>query len=97
MTKDQIQSLVNKGAITHVGVAADLETMADKEICDKFITKHEVAAEVLVGENTELETPVEVAPIEPKKATKKSKKAASPIEEAPVEETNEAPVVDPVE
>ena len=50
MDKQQIQALVNKGAITHVGVAADLEKLSNKEVCEKFITKHEVAAEVIAAE-----------------------------------------------
>lgn len=61
MTKEQIQALVNKGAITHVGIAEDLEKMSDKEICDRYITKHEVATEILGAESEQPEVPVEPA------------------------------------
>lgn len=109
MNKDQIQALVNKGAITHVGIAADLEKMADKEICDKFITKHEVAAEVLIGENSEEDVKPEI-PVETPEEPTTEPEVQVMAEEAPVEvpvetkkaskkssKKNEAPVVDPVE
>lgn len=98
MNAKEFESLVNKGAITHVGIAADVEKMSDKELCDKYITKHEVAAEVLAAEPA---TVAEVAPevpteepvaehVAPKKASKKSTKKvdepATPAEpEVPAE------------
>ena len=74
MNKKQIEALVNKGAITHVGIAADLEKLSDKEICERYVTKHEVTAELLSGED---ETPV--APEEP---TPEPLADATPVEEA---------------
>ena len=57
MDKKQFDALVNKGAITHVGIAADIEKLSDKEICDRYVTKHEVATEVLSGEDEQPEVP----------------------------------------
>lgn len=81
MDKQQIQALVNKGAITHVGVAADLEKLSNKEVCEKFITKHEVAAEVIAAEPKDPAGEPETPAGEPETH------AGEP----------EAPVVDPVE
>ena len=105
MNAKEFEALVNKGAITQVGVAADIEKLSDKEICEKFVTKHEVAAEILSGETEDTapvapetpETPVEpetLAEATTEEVTvpaKKSKKASK----AKVEP--DAPVVDPVE
>lgn len=100
MDKKQIQALVNKGAITQVGITDDLEKLSNEEICEKIITKHEVAAEVLVtapkedktkpAPNANVETPA------PTKTTKKTTKSAKTTNEVKTEEP-EAPVVDPVE
>lgn len=141
MNKKQIEALVNKGAITHVGIAADLEKLSDKEICERYVTKHEVTTELLSGEDetpivpeepaidtvgvgaSVPETPVveeptpatptveeaapvtlseepaaetapieEVAPVEEVTTTKKTSKKSKRV----AEEVTEAPVVDPV-
>ena len=99
MNAKEFEALVNKGAITQVGVAADIEKLSDKEICEKFVTKHEVAAEILSGETedtapvtpVEPETPAEVVTEEAAAPAKKSKKASKAKAEP------DAPVVDPVE
>lgn len=99
MNAKEFEALVNKGAITQVGVAADIEKLSDKEICEKFVTKHEVAAEILSGETEDTtpvtpetpETPAEVATEEAATPVKKSKKASKAKAEP------DAPVVDPVE
>lgn len=51
MNAKEFDALVNKGAITHVGVAGDIEKLSDKEMCARYVTKHEVATEILNGEN----------------------------------------------
>ena len=103
MNAKEFEALVNKGAITQVGIAADIERLSDKEICEKFVTKHEVAAEILSGETEDTapvapevpetpETPVESdVPAEVATPAKKSKKASKAKAEP------DAPVVDPVE
>ena len=102
MNAKEFEALVNKGAITQVGVAADIEKLSDKEICEKFVTKHEVAAEILSGETedttpvapetpVEPDAPAEVATEEAAAPAKKSKKASKAKAEP------DAPVVDPVE
>ena len=83
MDKKQFQALVNKGAITHVGV--DSEKLTDKEFCEKYITKHEVAAEVLSGEGVAPEVPTE--PKTPE-APEEKVEETSPAE--PVEPTEDA-------
>lgn len=90
MKAKDFEALVNKGAITHVGIAADVEKLSDKEVCDKFVTKHEVAAEVL-------SEPVAVATLSeepaPVKKAKKAKKTETPAEpETPAETPAEVPV-----
>lgn len=113
MTKEQIQALVNKGAITHVGIASDLEKMSNEEICEKYITKHEVAAEVMADEAPE--APVDPS-IDPSEAVVGENTDidnpiaelmdAAPVEEAPVpakkaskksKKADTELVVDPVE
>lgn len=46
MTKEQIQALVNKGVVTHVGVAKELETMPVAEACKKYVTLAGLAEEI---------------------------------------------------
>lgn len=93
MNKKQFEALVNKGAITHVGIAADVEKLSDKELCEKFVTKHEVAAEVLSGED---KAPEEVAPETPSEpvALEAPAETVTPVEEtaAPVALAAEEPV-----
>ena len=95
MTKDQIQALVNKGTITHVGIAADLEKMTDEEICNRYVTRHENAAEILVGENSKEDiTPNDVMPEVPAEAPEEptsEPEVQVMAEESPVEVV-EAPV-----
>lgn len=59
MNKKQFEALVNKGKITHVGIAKDIEKLSDKEFCGRYVTSHEVAAEVLKEAETP-ETPTKV-------------------------------------
>lgn len=61
MNAKEFDALVNKGAITHVGIAGDIEKLSDKEMCARYVTKHEVAAEILNGEDEQPEKPVEPA------------------------------------
>ena len=57
MNSKEFEALVNKGAITHVGIAADVEKLSDKEMCKRYVTKHEIAAEILSGDTEQPEEP----------------------------------------
>lgn len=95
MNKKQFEALVNKGAVTHVGIAADVEKLSDKELCEKFVTKHEVAAEVLSGKDEAPVVPEEVAPETPSEpvAPEVPEEPTTPVEEAaPVALAAEEPV-----
>lgn len=62
MNKEQFNALVNKGAITHVGVAQDVETLSAEEMAELHMTQHEAVAEMLAGDDEDTDTPTEPEP-----------------------------------
>lgn len=47
MNAKQFDALVNKGAVTHVGVVADIERLSTDDFCAHHITHHEIASELV--------------------------------------------------
>lgn len=107
MDRKAFDALVNKGRITHVGVAADCDVLNDGEMTARHMTHHEAVAEVLAGtEEAPVETPTEPAtPVIPEEpvAPEESVVPETPVEEptkAPAKKSKKnsaAPSVDPVE
>ena len=46
MNKKDFDALVNKGAVTHVGVVADAEKLDNEKFTSLHMTQHEVVAEM---------------------------------------------------
>lgn len=105
MDRKAFDALVNKGRITHVGVAADCDVLNDEEMAARHMTHHEAVAEVLTGtEEAPVETPIEPeAPVVPEEPVVPETPAETPAEEpvkAPAKKSKKnsaAPSVDPVE
>ena len=101
MNKKDFDALVNKGAVTQVGIVADAEKLDNEKFTSLHMTQHEVVAE-MPGNTTAEAAPAEAAPAE---AAPAEEPVAEPVaEEAPAAPTkkskkskNVAPSVDPVE
>lgn len=85
MNAKEFDALVNKGAVTQVGIVADAEQLDAKDFTDLHMTQHEVVAEVLAED-----VPEEVAPEEPTEEIPAEETPVEPVvEEVPVAEVNE--------
>lgn len=88
MNAKEFDALVNKGAVTQVGIVADAEKLDAKDFTDLHMTQHEVVAEVLAEEvPTE---PIEEVPAEVNEEVPAEETPIEPVvEETPVAEVNE--------
>ena len=111
MNAKQFDALVNKGAITQVGIVDDAEKLDANDFTDLHMTQHEAVAEVLAGTSNDNEIEDEVIPEEapvaeetPTEPVAEETPTEPVAEETPAPATkkskkakNVAPSVDPVE